>query len=42
VENIVHPNKVISNQYENSIIVLSDGSTVIGLGFQRGFAATNA
>ena len=30
VENIVEPNKVISDQYENSIIVLSDGSTVIG------------
>jgi putative heme-binding domain-containing protein len=42
VENIVDPNKVISDQYENSIIVLSDGSTVIGLGFQRGFASTNA
>jgi putative heme-binding domain-containing protein len=30
VENIVDPNKVISDQYENSIIVLSDGSTVVG------------
>jgi putative heme-binding domain-containing protein len=30
VENIVDPNKVISDQYENSIIELSDGSTVIG------------
>ncbi len=30
VENIVEPNKVIFDQYENSIIVLSDGSTVIG------------
>ncbi|MEQ1752251.1 MAG: heme-binding protein, partial [Prosthecobacter sp.] len=30
VENIVDPSKVISDQYESSILTLKNGSTVIG------------